>query len=194
MIQLLTIVKIAHLIGLIMGLGGATLLDLTIFRYGVLSPISAYTIHQMKMLSNIVTAGLATLWATGIGLIVIGMASKPEYITNPKLWAKVMIVALLTANGALIHARVMPYVERSINKNLFEHISNRHAALLTGVGAISFCSWFAPFILGKASELNYTTPMLPIFGAYVCAVLIVWIGMFTVMSCIGAIQSGMRSQ
>ena len=186
--QLLTFIKIFHLIGLIMGFGGAVLLDLTIFKHGVLRPISRYTIHQVELLSRFVTWGLILLWGSGIGLIAIGIMSKPEYLTNGKLWAKIAIVVLLTINGVFVHNRVLPVLKEKVGSRLFEFASKREILLLTLVGSVSFVSWTTPFILGKATELNYVTPIWVILAAYSVAVIVAWGFIFITMSSISKLQ------
>lgn len=187
--HLLTFIKIFHLMGLIMGLGGAILLDFTILTRGIIRPVSRYTVHQTEVLSRIVSLGLAALWATGIALIWLNLADKPEYLTNQKLWAKIAIVIVLTINGIVIHNRVIPMLKQKIGQRLFDGVEINQIAVLTGIGAISFTSWVTPFILGKASELNYVTPMSTILLCFIAAVITVWLGMFTVLSSLSSIQS-----
>lgn len=190
--HLLTFIKIFHLVGLIMGFGGAVLLDLTIFKHGVLRPISQYTIHQTELLSRFVTWGLILLWGTGIGLIAINLMDKPEYLTNQKLWAKVAIVVLLTINGVFVHNRVLPILKQKVGQRIFEMANKLETLLLTLVGSVSFVSWTTPFILGKASELNYVTPMWVIMLAYFGAVFAMWFIMFVTMSSVSKLQSFAR--
>jgi hypothetical protein len=188
----LTFIKIFHLVGLVMGFGGAVLLDLTIFKHGVLRPISQYTIHQTELLSRFVTWGLILLWGTGFGLIAINLVDKPEYLTNQKLWAKMAIVVLLTINGVFVHNKVLPILREKIGQRIFEMAKKRETLLLTLVGSLSFVSWTTPFILGKASELNYVTPMWMIMAAYFAAVFAMWATMFVIMSSISKLQSFAR--
>jgi hypothetical protein len=187
--HLLTFVKIFHLVGLIMGLGGAILLDFTILTRGIIRPVSKFTIHQTELLSRIVSAGLVILWGTGAGLIWLNLADKPEYLTNQKLWAKMAIVMVLTLNGVVIHNRVLPFLKAQVGRRLFDDISIKQLALLTAIGTISFTSWVAPFVLGKASELNYVTPMATILFYYLAAVTIMWMSMFSVLSSLTTLQS-----
>ena len=187
--HLLTFIKIFHLIGLIMGFGGAVLLDITIFKHGVLRPISKYTIHQTELLSRFVTWGLILLWSTGLGLIALNMMDKPEYLTNQKLWAKMAIVVLLTINGVFVHNRVLPILREKVGQRIFEMAKKRETLLLTLVGSVSFVSWTTPFILGKASELNYVTLMWIIMAAYFAAVIAMWAMMFVIMSSVSKLQS-----
>jgi hypothetical protein len=187
--HLLTFVKIFHLLGLIMGFGGAVLLDLTIFKHGVLRPISKYTIHQTELLSRFVTWGLILLWGTGLGLIAINLMDKPEYLTNQKLWAKMAIVVVLTINGVFVHNKVLPILREKIGERIFEMTKKRETLLLTLVGSVSFVSWTTPFILGKASELNYVTPMWVIMAFYFAVLLAMWAAMFVIMSSVSKLQS-----
>jgi hypothetical protein len=191
-LSLLTILKIAHLIGLVMGFGGAILADTTIFTRGVIRPVSAYTIHQAKFLSHVVTAGLVILWVSGGALIWVNTLANPEFITNPKLWAKVIIVMMLTVNGVLVHKMVLPLLQSSLGNRLFDNTTTKQVVGMTFLGSVSLVSWTLPFVLGKASELNYVTPIWGILMVYAFCVLVAWLGMFTVMSTIRRIQDFVR--
>jgi hypothetical protein len=192
--QLLTIIKIVHLLGLVMGLGGALLLDATILSRGIMRPISEYLLHQMKILSRIVSAGLAILWVSGFALIWMNWLVKPEYIENPKLWAKIAIVCVLTLNGILIHAKIMPYMQKRLGQRMFESEPNKQLLLFTLVASVSAISWFTPFILGKASELNFVVPATTILLAYVSAVLVTWGGMVVLTGGITMLLASMREE
>ena len=187
-LSLFTLLKITHLVGLIMGLGGAILADYTIFTRGVIRPVSPFTIYQTEFLSRVVSAGLTILWITGIALIWINLIDHPQYLTNQKLWAKIAIVLLLTFNGVFVHKYILPILRRSIGYRLFADMPSRYIVVLTLLGSISIVSWTVPFVLGKASELNYVTPIWKILGVYAICVLAVWFAMFVVMSSISRIQ------
>jgi hypothetical protein len=192
--QLLTIIKIVHLLGLVMGLGGALLLDATILSRGIMRPISEYLLHQMKILSRIVSAGLAILWVSGFTLIWMNWLVNPEYIENPKLWAKIAIVCVLTLNGVLIHAKIMPYMQKRLGQRMFESEPNKQLLLFTLVASVSAISWFTPFILGKASELNFVVPASTILLAYVAAVLVTWGGMVVLTGGISMLLASLREE
>ena len=186
--HILTFLRIFHLVGLVMGLGGAVLLDYTILKHGVLRPISKYTLHQTEQLSRAVTCGLIILWITGIALIAMNVADKPEYITNQKLWAKIVIVVLLTVNGIFIHSRVLPFLRDQLGNRVLDNVTSMERSLLSLVGSVSFTSWMTPFILGKASELNYVTPMWLILLVYTSAVLTLWGMLYALAGSLGMLQ------
>ena len=189
---ILTVIKVIHLVAIVMGLGGAFLLDITILTRGVIRPVSQFTIHQAEVLSRFVSAGLMLLWASGVGLIWVNYMSKTEYLTNQKLWAKFVIVLILTINGVVIHNKIMPFLKASVGKPLFTGITRRSLAFLTFVGSVSFVSWTVPLILGVASELNYVTPIWIILLFYVTAVVGVWSILYAVMRSIRKIQDAIR--
>jgi hypothetical protein len=190
--HLLTLIKIAHLMGLVMGLGGALLLDFTILTRGIVRPVGRFTLEQLHLLSKAVSIGLALLWVTGAALIWLNLQDKPNYLDNPKLWAKIIVVIILTLNGMIIHGYIMPFMERRVGKRLFDGLANKVVAAFTLVAGISVVSWFTPFVLGKASELNFVTPMAVILGIYFLAVFFAWGGLLLVMSAVTTIQEQAR--
>lgn len=191
-LSFLTFLKVTHLAGLILGFGGAILTDFTILTRGVLRRVSPYAVRQTEFLSKIVSLGLAILWISGIALIWHNLALHPEYLTNQKLWAKIAIVIVLTFNGVLIHKIILPMLHTAIGRRLFESVPVRKILGMTLLGAISLVSWSIPFVLGKASELNYVTPAATILWVYVCCVVAAWLGMFAVMSNAFRIQDFVR--
>ncbi len=191
-LTLLTIIKVIHLCGLVLGFGGAVLADFTIFTRGVIRPVSQYTVYQTRLLSRIVSFGLIVLWVSGIGLIWINLQVHPEYLTNQKLWAKIAIVGILTLNGVLIHKNIMPILERSIGYRLFDEIPRRYLAALTLLGSVSIVSWTVPFVLGKATELNYVTPFWVIMSAYGICLISFWVVLYFLMASLSKVQKTIR--
>jgi hypothetical protein len=191
-LSLLTIIKVVHLCGLVLGFGGAVLADFTIFTRGVIRPVSAFTLYQTKLLSRIVTFGLVVLWVSGIALIWINLQSHPEYLTNQKLWAKIAIVGILTINGVLIHKKILPILKRSVGYRLFDEIPRRYLAALTFLGSVSIVSWTIPFVLGKATELNYITPFWVIMAAYGACLFSFWVVLYLFMASLSRVQKALR--
>ena len=187
-LTVLTILRLIHLTGLIMGLGGAALADYTIFSRGVIRPVSDYTITQTWLLSHIVSIGLCILWVSGFALIMVKLQLQPNFMQNPKVWAKIVVVVMLTINGILVHRYILPLVIRARGCRLFDGVTPRQIAGLTFLGSVSLVSWSLPFVLGKAAGLNFVTPMSSILAAYVAFVLVVWLVLFSFMSCIRSIQ------
>ncbi|WP_232628999.1 hypothetical protein [Methylobacterium sp. Leaf118] len=153
-IRLLTLLLGLHLIGLCLGLGGATMLDFWILRWmrwGGLPPEIART---FLFVSKVVSVGIALLWISGLGFLALYAIEAPEKLSNPKLVAKIVIVLALTVNGLLIHALVLPRVLRDVSRPMFEGVSHISTVIFLVSGAVSGVSWYAAFALGLMRELN----------------------------------------
>lgn len=171
---LISLLKFVHLVGLVAGLGGALLADAMLFQQAILKPIRKRTIVFTRLLSRLVLAGLAILWVSGLALVWVHAGLENDYLANQKVWAKVAIVSLLTANAIAVHAMVLPMLSARAGRRLFDIDRPGFMTALSFVGAVSVVSWFAPFFLGVASELNFTTPATKILTGYAIAVLAAW--------------------
>ena len=157
-----------HFIGLAMGLGGATLLDLMLLRFFVRGRITEDTYSVFAFASRVVDAGLRLLWITGLGFLFLYALTAPELLTNPKVHAKLAIVAILTLNGFFIHQIVLPSLRRQIGQTLFAGVTRSRRVIFVTSGAISVVSWYIPVALGAFPQLNFhvsaTTLLLGYLG------------------------------
>lgn len=158
--------RIVHFVGLALGLGAATVLDLMIFRFFINGKVTSEQWAIFDFGSKIVNAGLVLLWATGFGFLAYYGAFEPIKFGNEKVWAKMLIVLILTINGFFIHAVILPKVKAQIGKSLLEGMSTREKSVLLTSGAISATSWYVPLLLGALPQLNFVVPMTTILSAY----------------------------
>ena len=154
-----------HLVGLILGLGAATLLDLVIARFLVARRVTSDYCQIVEFSSKVVSIGLVLLWLTGLGFLIFYVVTDPVKLTNQKIWAKMIIVAILTLNGVFIHRTVLPLLRSQIGRSLFDGLMPRERSLLLASGAVSVTSWYIPMILGAFPQLNFL-PAIPILLAY----------------------------
>ena len=108
--------------------------------------------------------------------------TKPEFLTNEKFWAKVIIVAVLTLNGVFVHYVVLNEAKRSIGKRLLIDSKLPMLVVLAVSGSVSFVSWMVPFILGKAPEFSYVVPMENILTLWVIAINVSLAGVLTLVA------------
>ena len=119
---------------------------------------------HLQDLQNTVALALAALWATGAGIIALDASVKGwEYFANPKLQAKITVVALLTLNGILLHHRVLPLMKKA-GTLLNMSFSQRSFAVFAG--SVSAVSWFYAAMLGVGRPLNWKYPLSQILAAY----------------------------
>ena len=176
--SILTTLKLIHLVGLMMGFGGAILADMLILRRAILAPIEKHTIESVQHLSHIVLAGLGLLWVSGAALVYVRYSADPAFLMNEKVWAKVAIVAILTINGFAVHNIALSYLKSRTGRQMFSPDLPRHMIGLTFVAAVSSVSWLVPFVLGVAAEYNFTVPAVLILGVYASMVLGAWVAFY----------------
>ena len=153
-VRLLTILVGLHLLGLCFGLGGATMLDFWILRWMRWGGLPNEIARTFLFVSKVVSVGLALLWVSGLGFLAIYALEAPEKLSNPKIVAKVTVVAVLTLNGWLIHALVLPGVLRDVSRPMFDGVSRLRTGVFLISGAVSGVSWYTAFALGLMRELN----------------------------------------
>lgn len=161
-----TTLRFIHLIGLALGLGAATLLDLMLIRFFVWEKISRESWRIFYFFSKTVNVGLVLLWTTGIGFIVHYALFDPIKLQNEKIWAKLAIVWILSLNGLFIHAVVLPKIEAQIGKTLFGGMNRFQRSALLVSGSISAISWYVPLILAAFPQLNFSVPATTILLTY----------------------------
>ena len=155
-----------HLLGLVLGLGAATMLDLIIVRFVGSRTVTQEYWSVISLLSKAVTGGLVLLWISGIGFLTHYAVFNPTLLTNPKIWAKIAIVGVLSLNGVFIHRAVLPLVRRQVGGPLFEGLTNFQRSCLLASGAISGMSWWIPLGLGAFPQLNFTVGAETILAIY----------------------------
>ena len=160
---------IIHLLGFTFGLGLATIVDVmlirSLLRNQSLTEIQYKMIHQ---LSIYVMIGLGVLWLSGAGFLLTYKLYSPEKLCNPKVWAKFTIVIILTINGFFIHRYLLPKLKLCIGHQLMDSQSYRQLSVFCASGVLSIVSWYIPFILGVASQLNYRFGYFLLLFVYFC--------------------------
>jgi hypothetical protein len=161
-----TALRFVHFIGLALGLGAATLLDLMLLRFFVREPISRQNWKLVHFSANIVNIGLLLLWASGIGFIVHYALFDPAKLMNQKIWAKLAIVFVLSVNGLFIHSAILPRIKAQLGRTLFDGMSRFQKSVFLISGGISVTSWYVPVALGAFPQLNFAVPATTILMTY----------------------------
>lgn len=154
-----------HLIACCVAIGLVLTSDIAMVRRLLDSdaPSDLAQVH-LPSLQSTVTLALTVLWVTGIAIIAFDMRTQGlTYLHNPKLQAKIGIVALLTFNGIALHTTVLPALQRagSLLKLSFER---RMVAIFVGV--VSAVSWFYAAMLGVGRPLSWKYSVIQIMAAY----------------------------
>jgi hypothetical protein len=176
-----TSLRFMHFIGLALGLGAATLLDLMLLRFFVRGKISEENWKLVHFSANVVNFGLILLWISGMGFIVHYALFDPVKLTNEKIWAKLAIVGVLSVNGAFIHMVILPRVKAQIGKTLFDGMTRFQRSAFLVSGAVSVTSWYVPVVLGAFPQLNFSVPASTILLTYAMLLGLIAAGMHVVV-------------
>lgn len=174
------IIRVFHFIGLGLGLGTATFLDLLMVRFMVWGTITRSQAQAFNFGTRVVTAGLVVLWITGLLLLFHYLAFEPVKLANPKIWAKLSIVVVLTGNAFFLHAVILPIVKRQVSHTLFTGTTMPERIQMVCAGALSLVSWYVPVALGAVPQFNFSVSAQQIWLGYCCLVVAAM-----VVSCLG---------
>ena len=155
-----------HLVGLALGVGGALTLDIIAFRYFYLERITREKLVLFHFIARLVSTGLFILWVTGLAFLWISWQYQPQLLGNPKIWAKLVIVVVLTVNGHFLHHKVFPILDRNLGHQMFHRVTVDEKAMMFTFSSISIISWGFPLVLGIARSLNFNTGMENILAFY----------------------------
>jgi len=158
------LVLIGHFLGVALGFGAATIADIFFFKFLKDFRISEREAEVIHTLSQVIWFALALLVLTGLGLY---LSEAEELNQSAKFLVKMVVVAVIIANGAFLNLLVAPNLvkisfreERRHEAGGLHHIRKIAFAL----GAISIVSWYSAFILGilRESPLEFL-PLLLIY-------------------------------
>lgn len=184
-----TFLIIVHLVGLVVGLGGATVADILFMRSLLRNRISREEFKALKLVTDFVVIGLGLLVLSGFALMYANYIAQPESLMNEKVWAKVTIILALGLNGLAMHEYIIPLFEKNLDRRLFRAPDFRKNSLVMFIcGGISFVSWYGALVLGTwkmASIYSYGQ----VTGVYALLVVMVAAGALPLSKIFGFIST-----
>jgi uncharacterized membrane protein len=159
-----------HILGVCVGLGGATIADVLFFAFLKDFRISKKEAEILRTLSHVILGALLLILLSGVALYLPDVA---KYNASPAFIAKMTIVVALTINGTFLHEYISPKLVRmSFTQNYRTTPGLRQLRHLAfALGAVSASSWYFVFFLAMLkSLLPAAMPIQHILGAYVAIV------------------------
>ncbi|MBC7799159.1 MAG: hypothetical protein H7Z10_00935 [Gemmatimonadaceae bacterium] len=188
----ITPLLVLHCFGLALGLGGATILDVILLR-SLRHTVEAANIRLFETIASLVSMALALLWLSGLGFLAIYAWRSPAMLENPKLWAKIVVVGILTANGAVLHAKILPILRAQAGRTVFDGLPPRTRVWMLTAGAVSVVSWYYPFLLGIVRELNFAASVATFLLAYAASLAAAWMLVQATATWIAAAEANTRN-
>ena len=141
-----------HLLGMVLGLGGTTIIDFMIFHFMRNFKISSQEAVIMHLISQIIIIGLIFLIISGVALFLTDVDG---YLASDRFMMKMTVLVVVTLNGIVLNLYIAPHMEkislrpRDLKKDrTFKKVS-------FAVGAISMVSWYSAFFLAMVKDLSY---------------------------------------
>lgn len=159
---------IIHNLGFILGLGGATITDISFFRFLKDHQISENEKETMDMLSSVIWTGLAILVVSGIMLY---LPEQGRLDASSKFLVKVVVVGVVIVNGFFMNLLVAP----KLRQLSFERTppATHFRRIAFALGGISIVSWYLAFLLGsfRSIILSFSEGMLGYGVILLCVVI-----------------------
>ena len=131
-----TILILVHLLGTILGVGGATFAEifyLKALKDGEFTPEEGAT---LKTIYSVLRIGLILGVLSGFGfLLLYRFTGQEEQLLDPKLWAKMTVLVILVVNALLLQLHRIP--------------------LWLGA-SLSITSWYTAMVLGAWRNISYS--------------------------------------
>jgi len=149
-----TLLGIAHLIGVAVGVGGAIASDLLFFKSIKDGRLSDTEFQFLILTSKMVWAGLIILVISGLGLFAL---DTEKYLASSKFLVKMVVVGVIVINGFFFHFSHIPRLKK-YREMWFttepEFMQKR--SLLLSSGAISITSWMGALVLGSLKQIPHS--------------------------------------
>lgn len=152
-------VVLLHLLGFALGVGGATISDVLFLRFLKDFKITIEEKNILQLMSQIVWVGLLIIVVSGVGLF---LPESAELLESAKFLTKMIVVAVIILNGALLNLLITPKLLTIAWKTngIDVKSTSRMSNLAFASGAVSFISWYTAFFLGFAKNVPYSFTQL----------------------------------
>jgi hypothetical protein len=171
------LVLFVHLLATCVAVGSILATDLRLLsRLGERGPRFA---PPNAFVVKLVSCSLLVLYLSGAALVAWGLQERADYLNNPKLQAKLLLVALLTLNALALHLHTFPRLQRGRRLGL---LSLRTAFGVALPIACSNALWLMCAFLGIARPLNFSVPALDVLAWACGAVTLAWCGVMAALA------------
>ena len=185
--MLYLILVFAHLLAASTALGAIVATDLRLLSK--LAQDRVRIAPPNAFVARMVMVALLVLWITGAAIVAHGMVERSDYLSNPKLQAKILLVALLTLNAVALHRLTFPRLARG--RSVARWRASEWLVIAVPVAMSNFLWMFTAF-LGIARPWNYGVAMRDILEIAAALYLIAQCGVFFILFMAGRNVEGVQ--
>jgi len=165
-----------HLIATCMAIGVIVMTDMRL-----LAKLAGYRVvipPPERFETLMIVVAMTTLVLSGVALIMFGLADNPDYMRNPKLQAKILLVGMLVANAFALHYITFPRLAKA--RPVASWRTRDHLSVAMPVG-LSNSLWMYCAFLGVARPWNFTISLLGVLAIacalFVIATVVIWLAL-----------------
>src|SRR3989338_5578424 len=145
------IIRISHVIGTVLGVGGATMSQIFIFKALSDGKVSKTEDQWLKITYTVLRIGLVVLVISGFAFLLHSrLEGFEERLYSARTWSKIIMTLIILINAVLLQVRRIPFWLGS---------------------SVSLVSWYGALVLGVWRGL--TAGYLGIFSVYIIAIFVV---------------------
>jgi hypothetical protein len=144
------VVLSAHILGVILGLGGASVSDLLFFRFLRDYRISAKEAEVLGLLKNLIMGALAVVLVSGVILVALDPV---RYWASDPFRLKALVTLVVALNGIALHLIVAPHLIHLNLRHPHPVHGRRWRRLAFALGGVSVCSWYTVFFTAMLKSL-----------------------------------------
>lgn len=147
-----------HIIGVALGVGGATISDLVFFRSLKDKRLSRDELALLHTLGYVIWVGLAILFLSGLGFLLTQylITGSVGYLSAAWFQAKMTIVFVLFCNALIFHTVIFPFLHEQVGTKLTHRHLKPKLPILATTGVISIVSWYGALTLGVTRGLDFS--------------------------------------
>lgn len=159
-----TLFLILHLLSFAVGVGAATLMDITFARYLLSLEGENWYPGLYRSAGRLIWIALIFIVLSGLGLF---LADVPRLLASSKFFAKMLVVSVIIINGLIFNSLFAPRLALMFGEENSEKRSLHNRSLRRSIfasGAVSLTSWYIAVILGGLSTV--TLSLMTLLGLY----------------------------
>jgi len=174
------LVVFIHLLAVCTALGAILATDLRLLAR--LSERRMRLAPPNRFVMRLVGGSLVVLWLSGALLMWLGHQDNPGSLSNPKLIGKLLLVGLLTLNGAWLHLLTFPWLARARRVARWGFAEGLSVAVPV---AVSNALWLYCAFLGIARPWNFAVPLSQVLAGAALVFMLTLAGVLTVLTIVG---------
>lgn len=173
-------IRYGHLLAVALGLGISLHTEFHTLRHKDV-PLTEGFLADLEARHRLILGSVAAMWVTGLAIMALRTGFRLDAF-SPKLWTKLAVVAILTANAMLISRAGLPLIRACIGRRLTD-IGLLRQLPLFAIAGISTTSWLVALLLGsslflKTASAGLFLTLLPYaYGVGIGAAIVAGVGL-----------------